>query len=441
MTSPDSSADVLVLGAGVSGLAAAAHLAQAGRRVRVLEARSRIGGRVYTLREPPWPVPIDLGAEFIQGLLPDLLELAHEQQAPVIELLGGRWVWQHDQLRRVDDLVGRAEKALATEQPVSAERDQSVAHVLDALADRDLARLAQTWIEAYDAAHVDRFSLAALLRERHAENHIDGQHDFRVVTGYDAIPGALRAQIPAERGEVHLQSVVKHVHWTRGSVRVDVEHVPSGEQQTFTAARLIVALPIGVLQRPPGDPTGVRFSPPLDKDRALAGLEMGNVVKLAFAFKERFWQAAFSEEMSFVMSPDEAVTGWWTDYPLFVPVLIAWAGGPAAERLASLERERQVEAALESLARVLRRSTAEVQAQVVAWTVHDWANDPFARGAYSYVRVGGIPHQAELATPVADTLFFAGEATELTGCQATVHGALYAGRRAAEEVLQSLDSR
>jgi monoamine oxidase len=78
-----------------------------------------------------------------------------------------------------------------------------------------------------------------------------------------------------------------------------------------------------------------------------------------------------------------------------------------------------------------------VQGQLVAWDGHDWAADPFARGAYSYVRVGGIQAQAALARPVADTLFFAGEATELAGHQATVHGALFTGQRAADEVLRS----
>ena len=86
----------------------------------------------------------------------------------------------------------------------------------------------------------------------------------------------------------------------------------------------------------------------------------------------------------------------------------------------------------------MRMPRAVLDQHVVTWDTHDWAADPFARGAYSYVRVGGIESQTVLAQPVADTLFFAGEATELDGHQATVHGALFAGQRAADEVLRSL---
>jgi monoamine oxidase len=97
-----------------------------------------------------------------------------------------------------------------------------------------------------------------------------------------------------------------------------------------------------------------------------------------------------------------------------------------------------VDRALDSLARLLGVARAVVDRQIVASDTHDWAADPFARGAYSYVRVGGIDAQAVLASPIEDTLFFAGEATELAGHQATVHGALFAGQRAADEVLNSL---
>jgi monoamine oxidase len=121
-------------------------------------------------------------------------------------------------------------------------------------------------------------------------------------------------------------------------------------------------------------------------------------------------------------------------------VLIAWSGGPAADALNGHTMQQRADRALESLARVMGMPRSTIHAQLVAWDGHDWAADPFAGGAYSYVRAGGVPLQAELARPVAKTLFFAGEATEQAGHQATVHGALYAGQRAAEEVLRTLTS-
>ena len=82
--------DVLVLGAGVSGLAAAARLTQAGCTVGVLEARDRVGGRIHTLRDGRWPVPVELGAEFVQGCIPMLLALAGQAGLPIVELGGAR---------------------------------------------------------------------------------------------------------------------------------------------------------------------------------------------------------------------------------------------------------------------------------------------------------------------------------------------------------------
>jgi monoamine oxidase len=201
----------------------------------------------------------------------------------------------------------------------------------------------------------------------------------------------------------------------------------------------VVALPIGVLQAPPTDPAAIRFTPPLtEKEDALRGLEMGHVVKIVFAFQERFWERRFPNELGFLTTDDEPFRAWWTGDPVVAPVLVAWAGGPAADALAGLTIAARTDRALSSLARLVREPRAVVDRELVASDTHDWAADPFARGAYSYVRVGGMQAQARLASPVESTLFFAGEATELAGHQATVHGALFTGQRAADEVLRSL---
>jgi monoamine oxidase len=165
---------------------------------------------------------------------------------------------------------------------------------------------------------------------------------------------------------------------------------------------------------------------------------MGHVVKLIFAFKERFWERALADELGFLIASDEPFRTWWTGYPVYAPVLVSWSGGPSADALAGLTTGQCVDRALDSLARVVPVPRAVIDAQILAWDAHDWGADPFARGAYSYVRVGGIEAQTVLARPVENTLFFAGEATELDGHQATVHGALFAGQRAADEVIQSL---
>jgi monoamine oxidase len=431
MLSPTDS-DVLVLGAGVSGLAAAARLTRAGCRVRVLEARDRVGGRVHTVRNGGvWPVPIDLGAEFIQGRVDVLLALAGEAGEPVVELGGARWQFADDRLTRRNELAPPMEAAFAyLDDSVSG--DQSFDTLIQTLR-RDDAQLARAWIEAYDAADPALISVRSLVREHAAEARLEGERAFRLVSGYDAIPRTLLARLPPEHGRVELETVVTAVEWRPQFVSLTCD---GDGAASYTARRLVVALPLGVLQS-----GSVRFTPSLpDKERALDGLIMGHVVKIAFAFKERFWleHVPEGEEVGFLMASGEPVRAWWSGYPLVAPILIAWSGGPSADAFTTLNLDQRADRALESLAVVLGVKRSVVDEQVRAWTSHDWAADPFARGAYSYVRVNGMDAQTALARPVDRTLFFAGEATELGGHQATVHGALFAGERAADEVLASL---
>jgi monoamine oxidase len=442
---PAEATDVLVLGAGVSGLATAARLANAGCTVRVLEARDRVGGRIHTLRGDGWPAPVELGAEFVQGRVPELLGLAARAGLPVVELDGARWLARAGQRTRAEELLARLEEVLLALPPLRDEHDQSFDQLLASrgpLGDVGDGGLLRSWIELYDAANPAVVSVRSIMRERDAERQIEGRRAFRLVTGYDGIPHALLAQVPPDRGHVHLETIVTNVHWAPGRVGVETRGASGKGGGSFTARRLVVALPLGVLQTGPTDTAGVRFTPPLaEKDQAMRGLEMGHVVKLVFAFKERFWERdfPFPDELGFLIAPDETFPGWWTGYPIFAPMLVAWVGGPAADALVGLDRTQRVDRALASLSRLVGVPRAVVDDQLVAWDTHDWAADPFARGAYSFVRVGGMEAQAVLARPVENTLFFAGEATELAGHQATVHGAVAAGQRAADEVMRSLD--
>jgi monoamine oxidase len=444
MTSPSEATDALVLGAGVSGLAAAARLTEAGCTVRVLEARDRVGGRILTLRGKGWPIPVELGAEFIQGRIPELLSLAAQEGLPVVELGGTRWRSRAGQLAHADEFLPKVHDVLAGLPPLRADEDKSLAQFLADVhaseSERDVLDMARMWTEAYDAADADRVSVQFLVRERTAEEHVEGDRTFRLVTGYDGIARALEARLHPDRGAVQLETIVTEVHWKAGAVTVEACGPNGAPRGPFSARRVVVALPIGVLQAAPSNDAGaVLFDPPLaHKQQALRGLEMGHVVKFVLHFKERFWEQKLPAQLGFLIVADAPFLGWWTGYPVYAPVLVAWAGGPPADALAKLSTDRQLDRALDELARLVGEPRAFIDRQIVTWASHDWAADPFARGAYSYVRVGGMQAQASLALPVEDTLFFAGEATELSGHQATVHGALRAGQRAADEIIQAL---
>jgi monoamine oxidase len=129
---------------------------------------------------------------------------------------------------------------------------------------------------------------------------------------------------------------------------------------------------------------------------------------------------------------------WWTVAPPEAPLLVGWAGGPAAERSRETDVGALVERALEALAERLGAPRDRLAARVAAWWSHDWTADPFARGAYSYPLVGGADAGAALAEPVEGTLFFAGEACAPEGENGTVDGAIESGRAAARAVLDAL---
>ncbi len=125
----------------------------------------------------------------------------------------------------------------------------------------------------------------------------------------------------------------------------------------------------------------------------------------------------------------------WTTLPIRSSALIAWAGGPrVAELDAAANVNSLTQKALESLDSMFGKQW-DIADEFVASYCHDWQRDPFARGAYSYIGVGGGGARAELGKPVENTLFFAGEATDDTGEAATVTGALQSGERAANELI------
>jgi monoamine oxidase len=143
------------------------------------------------------------------------------------------------------------------------------------------------------------------------------------------------------------------------------------------------------------------------------------------------------ETLSFVHSADPDFPVWWTRYPLRVPVVTGWRGGPAARRLSQLPPQEIEDRAIASLARHARLSRPRMRALVEKVWMHDWEHDPFARGAYSYAMTGGASASQALSRPVQGTLFFAGEAANAETSTGTVHGAIDSGRHAAEQFLRA----
>ncbi len=410
--------DVLILGAGVAGLAAAGELARAGLNIAVLEARDRIGGRIYTRHDALCPVPIELGAEFVHGAQEEIFRIVRAARLLAVEVTGGHLCYRDGGLTDCGDWFGSVEALLDKMSEAKDREDESFEQFLHGVeADEETKLRAIGFVEGFNAARQDRIGVHALARQQAAEE-ASGDRMFRLAGGYDAIPDELYGAIPRDRLRLHLNTPVDRIEWRPGEARCG----------RFHAKRAIVTLPLGVLKsgRVVIDPEPPALRAGLD------GLEMGNAARIVLRFRERFWNKREDlASMSFLHGErDAAFPIFWSSAPLEAPILTAWAGGPLAEQYSE-------SAAIDSLAKPLGMPRAELEDQLEAIYHHDWAADPYACGAYSYVRSGGLNKADKISEPLENTLYFAGEHTDTTGNWGTVHGAIASGRRAALQILES----
>ena len=399
---------MLVIGAGAAGLAAGAELARAGLAVLLVEASDRIGGRCLTRRLPGIAVPVELGAEFIHGRPEATLRLLRELGIAAVDSTRTQLVASGGRLHSMN--IFHAAQRVAKKSLKG--RDVSFHAFLARQRLPQLTRtLATMMVQGFDAADPGRISAREVLEEWSGAGL--GSSQPRPQGGYAPFLERLATT------NIQLQTVVRAVRWSRGSV--EVTGTFRGEPWRAWAPRAVITLPLGVLQS-----RLVRFAPRLGKP--LDNLASGPVIRVAMAFREAFWEKRHPG-VAFFHSPEAPFPTLWTPLPMHAPLITAWAGGPKAARLTGKRPEALLAQALKSLRAVLPGDETPA-----AFLVHDWQADPYARGGYSYVKVGGTGAREELAAPLVDTLYFAGEATDVEQ-SGTVGGALASGQRAAREIL------
>ena len=433
-------ADVVVIGAGAAGLSAARNLAGRSLRVILLEARDRIGGRVWSNPSVRTSVPAELGAEFIHGRAEETMALLRDAGTKAVGTGEQSWICGEDGvLRRDNDDFISATRIFDKARTLA--HDESVDRFLqrfdDDTAMRDTVQAARAFVEGFDAADPAIASVRAIAAE--LRSGVD-YASARPLGGYWRMFEHLRDACAAAGVRSCLSTIVRRISWRPGAVAVDVES-GWGETRTIHARAAVVTLPVGVL-RHSGDETAVAFDPelPTTKREALASIEMGHVVRVVLGFRTAFWERIQNgryRDSAFFRCIGQPFAAYWTQLPVRSDLIVAWAGGSKATALGGPPREELIGRALDGFGTLLGEQ-ALAREEFEEGAMHDWGRDPCSRGAYSYVTVGGGGARAALAAPVDDTLFFAGEATSHDGQGGTVNGALKTGERAAREAAAAL---
>lgn len=446
--------DVLVIGAGVAGLACARALADRGVRVRVLEARDRVGGRICTVHDDALPVAVELGAELVHGAAEETVALANAHGLPIVDVAERRVSMHEGTVRKLPDFWERIDvvmRRLPRSRPSSSARSARDGATNDRpfaafLAERPgghrFAReraLAQQFVESFHAVDVDSVSERAMAAGGSPRGDEDERRTGRIPSGYAQVPHALVADARATGGagalDVVTGAVVRRIEHARGRV---VVHVANGKRtRTERARAVVVAVPLGVLQS-----SAFALETPARVTRAIGLLGMGRVRRVVLAFEHAFWldgaHANVLHDATFMHTGDARFAVMWTTSPVRAPAIVAWSAGPHADAMATWSDEEVAQAALAAFAQHLGVRPSKARAMLSRAHTHDWQRDPFALGAYSYARVGGAEASKVLARSIDGTVFFAGEHTSEEGRSGTVDGALSTGARAARQVLRAL---
>ncbi|MEZ4668535.1 MAG: NAD(P)/FAD-dependent oxidoreductase [Anaerolineae bacterium] len=420
--------DVIIIGAGAAGLAAGRQLHDAGQKILILEARDRIGGRIWT--DGTFAnFPVEMGAEFIHGenaATHDLVRQAGLNTIPVDRYGKLRWAQYSRPAQALNDLPPdlRATisglfahyQALPTHAAVP---DISLSTYLRERGwDDDALKIADVLLAQTCCASIETLSCADLVREMRADHA--GKQEFRIREGYGALLKWLARDLPLE-----LNTPVMDVEWSDSGVKI------AAAGKDYEARCCIITVPVSVLAR-----GSIRFTPALssEKQAAIHAFRTEPATKLVYRFKEPFWDS----DLTFACHTGLAARWWTPGYGRDGSAIIAcFATAEKARILDEQDEHRALNWGLTELNWLLESREQDLRRAYIDARRVSWAFDAYARGGYAHLPPGQADARPALARHEEGILFFAGEATAYDSNPQTVHGAFESGWRAAREIAGS----
>lgn len=414
MTTLPRDVDLAIVGAGAAGLAAAHAAAARGLSAVVLEAAHRMGGRAHT-DLAALGLPFDRGCSWMHsGSLNPFPAVAdrfgftyRREPVPRRIFLDGGWA---DDAEWADWRAWVDAGLAAAKAAGLSGRDVAAATVM---------RMEGRWSALFDAwLGMSGAVNANALSTRDYASYRDTAENWPVREGFGALVARWGEGLP-----VILATPVQSIRWDGPGVRLETR------RGTLAARAAIVTVSTGILSA-----GAIRFDPPLPdwKLSAIDGLPLGAANKVALRFAQDVFGdiesdsfAAFSTATASAMSVQVR--------PFGLPMTVGYVGGRFAD---SLEPEGPAAAIALAVEQHKAMFGSDIAREITAASSTAWRGDPLIRGAYSAARPGMAHLRADLARPVADRLFFAGEATS-TEFYSTVHGACFSGRRAVDEAVSA----
>lgn len=430
--------NIIIVGAGAAGLMAAFMLVKAGKKVTILEARNRTGGRIHTVTGN-FTNPIELGAEFVHGNLPVTLSLLKEANIEACSANAGMWQYQNGRFTQNDEFINGIDILLDTLN--NLKEDMPVYDFMQQnFPGNEFAKMRgqiNSFVAGYDTASVHDASTFSLRNEL---SHEGEDNQYRPEGGYQRLINYLEIACRNAGTTILCNTVVKQIKWQDNRIEIITD-----TNIIYKAAKVIIAVPLGVLKAPVHSEGAIQFIPPLPQHtEAFNNIGFGAVIKILLQFDEIFWEnnsvtkmaGAGLTNMGYLCTQEEIPT-YWTQAPAHKPLLTGWVGGPAAYAKKDTPDDIILNEALQSLSKIFTIDITILKNKLIAWQVVNWTAKPFTRGSYAYDMVNSPQARRLLQQPVQDTLFFAGEYLYEGPAMGTVEAALTSGKEAARQIIKN----